>query len=241
MQHTSTKYQELLASWNHQTEVKAVIGGIEYTMSDLKTLETERHPFGTAKPTLGLAVSGEITITAYLPVTTFARMSEINVFIRLTSETGSSEWLPKGTYYIDTREGDSSFVTIHGFDAMMKAEQPYANSTLEWPARDCDVVNEISAAIGVDVDERTWDVLTRQFPIQLPEQYVSTDTDIGDYYTMRETLAGIAGLYGGSFIVNDIGKLQLICPWNRPVETYYLIDELGNYITVGGQRVYLGA
>lgn len=289
MQNTSALYQEIVSSGNYHTEVKAVIGGVEYGITQLASLTTERHPFGTDKPTLGKAVAGEINLTAFLPVTSFPRMGRIEVYVRVTGfkevegsarlindiiylkdgtvtndilyfndkvrlindivvfppyeqEKQYSEWLPKGTYFIDTREGDSSFVSIHGYDAMMMAEQPYVSTEHDWPYPDIDVVNEIAETIGVEVDERTTEVITQGFLIQLPEQYATdADAEIGDYFTMRDVLAGIAGLYGGSFIINDMGLLQLLCPWDRPIETNYLTDENGNYITVGGNRVLLGA
>lgn len=289
MQSVSTTWGNIASSGSYHTEVKAVIGGVEYGVDTLASLTTERHPFGTDKPTLGKAVAGEINITAFLPVSTFPRMGEIQVYVRLagyravegsarlvndiiyltdatltsdilylpSSVTVSnsivifppyeqeriySEWIPKGVYYIDTREGDNYYVSIHGYDKMMMAEQPYPSTDHDWPYPDISVVNEIAQTIGVDVDERTTALINQSFPIQLPSQYVVDGSEeIGDVFTMRDTLAGIAGLYGGSFIINDMGLLQLICPWDRPVETYYLLDENGNYITVGGERVYLGA
>lgn len=240
MQNVSATWQTIAAAGNYHTDVKAVIGGVEYSMSELASLTTEKHPFGTDKPTLGKAVAGEINITAFLNVGLFPKMARIDVFTRLRSGNAVSEWIPKGTYWIDTREGDSYFVSLHGYDAMLKAERPYAYSSLSWPAKDIDVVTEIAAAIGVQLDGRTVARMTQQFPIQIPNQYVSTSS-MGDYYTMRETLAGIAGLYGGSFIINDYGKLQLLCPWDRPTETNYLTDENGNYVTFGGTRILLEA
>lgn len=289
MQEVSTIWNDIVSTGNYHTEVKAVISDAEYDMTQLASLVTERHPFGTEKPTLGKAVAGEIDITAFLPVSTFPKMGEIDVYVRLAGfketegsariisdiaslndatlsgdnlvlpntvrvvsdivifppysiETIFSEWIPKGVYFIDTREGDNDYVSIHGYDRMMMAEQPYPSTEHDWPYSDIGVVNEIAQTIGVAVDDRTTELINQNFPIQLPEQYASDGSEaIGDYFTMRDTLAGIAGLYGGSFIVNDFGKLQLLCPWDHPIETYYLTDENGNYITVGGDRIYIGA
>ena len=62
---------------------------------------------------------------------------------------------------------------------------------------------------------------------------------MSDIFTMRDTLAGIAGLYGGVFIFNDVGELQLLCPGGGPEETFYLTTENGDYITFGGTRILL--
>lgn len=279
MQETSALYKEIIASGEYKTEVKLVMGGIEYGMSELASITTTRSAFGDSTPQLGLAVSGEIDVDLFGEYSLIPRMAEMRVYVRvymviqatpsadivsdiiyihqdasyvndilnitdgadivndiLTFDAGGaendqivySEWLPKGTYWIDTREIVNDRIRIHGYDAMMKAEDDYPSSDMEWPAKDIDVVLEIAAAIDVEVDPRTVALMTAAFPIQLPTQY-----------SMRETLAGIAGLYGGSFIMNDLGKLQLICPWDHPVETFYLTDEDGNRLVLGGNRILL--
>ena len=47
---------------------------------------------------------------------------------------------------------------------------------------------------------------------------------------MIEVLGQIASAYGGNFIINDIGKLQLIPLWNLPPESNLLTDE--NYFPI---------
>lgn len=47
-----------------------------------------------------------------------------------SEEVDHSEWLPKGTFYIDTRKLDpeSGVLTIHGYDAMLKADHDFVQS-----------------------------------------------------------------------------------------------------------------
>ena len=52
-------------------------------------------------------------------------------------------------------------------------------------------------------------------------------------YTMIETLGYIGAMYGGNWIMNDIGELQLITLWSLPSETYLITNELGYRITFG--------
>lgn len=290
MHETSALYRSII-SGNYSTEVKLVVDGMEegteteYGMDVLKSVSTSRSALGDGKPTLGLAVSGDIDVTMFTDGFVAPRMARMQLFCRVKSEASQSmdnfilggilytdatigandilvfgsnasvsnsivyfsatvhdaavsEWIPKGVYFIDTRELQDGFVSIHGYDAMLKAEQPFPSNTLGWPAADTDVVSLIAETMGVDIDERT--VMTQGFPIQLPEQYVTDDgSEMGDVFTMRDTLAGIAGLYGGAWIMNDYGKLQLLLPWDAPAESFYLLTENGDYITVGGNRILL--
>lgn len=279
MQETSALYKEIIASGDYRTEVKLVMGGVEYGMHELAAITTTRSLFGNSTPQLGMAVSGEIDVDLFGESSLIPRMAEMRPYVRvymvikatpsadivsdiiyihqdasyvndilnitdgadivndiLTFDAGGpendeivySEWLPKGVYWIDTREIVDDRINIHGYDAMMMAEENYPLSNLEWPAKDVDVVREIAAAIDVEIDPRTIALMTMAFPVQSPTNY-----------TMRDTLAGIAGLYGGSFIMNDLGKLQLVCPWDHPEETFYLIDENGNRLVLGGNRILL--
>ena len=144
------------------------------------------------------------------------------------TEIVMSEWLQQGVYFIDTREisnNDDSLVTLtlHGFDAMLKAEQDFSE-TGTMP--DTDIVSMVAEAIGVSVDPRTWDVMT--------EGYTFTVTPS---YTMREMLGYIAGAYGGVFLMTDLGELRLVTLWELPKETRYLVDDAGYVIVFGEDRI----
>lgn len=143
----------------------------------------------------------------------------------------ASEWIPKGVFYIDTREstqngGGISVLNIHGYDAMLFAEQLYPETSLDFPAVDVDVVNEIAYAMGVLVDPRNATLMTSGYTIPFPSGY-----------TMREILGFIASMYVGSFIISDEGKLRLVSLLELPTETNYLIDNAGDAITFGGDRI----
>ena len=47
----------------------------------------------------------------------------------------------------------------------------------------------------------------------------------------------IAAMYAGCFLMSESGELLLVCFWNIPKETRYLIDTHGYAITFGGDRI----
>ena len=153
------------------------------------------------------------------------------VFGNGRTEKQTSEWLQQGVYYIDSREtthndDDLDILTFHGFDAMLFAEQDYADTNLDFPALDTDIVAEIADKMGISVDQRTWEIMTDGYTLPLPANY-----------SLREILGYIASMYVGSFIITDNGELRLVSLLELPPETRYLVDQVGYAITFGGDRI----
>lgn len=149
-----------------------------------------------------------------------------------STEKLTSEWVPQGVFYIDTRETTANYdgipvLTIHGYDAMLKTEQMYASNNTVGDAPDTQYVQAIADAIGVDVDPRTWEIM-RGYIIPFP---------LG--YTMREILGFIAASYVGSFIMSDEGKLRLVSLLDlpdAPTESL-LADDVGDVIIFGTDAI----
>lgn len=157
--------------------------------------------------------------------------SDIIEFLVTDYEESYSEWIQQGVYFVDTREVIKSesgvdVLVLHGYDAMLKAEQMFVSSTILGDSVDIDMVNEIARIIGVAVDERTTALMTMGYTIPLPTGY-----------TLREILGYIASMYVGGFIITDVGKLRLVSVLEMPEETNFLINQDYDYITFGGYRI----
>lgn len=257
MHDTSELYREILAG-EHWTETRLAIGesgrlidrfGSAITFGGtaisvgssgadsgfgenvLISIETSNRMFSEESITVGSCVSGEIDVEIIKPAGEIVRMARLVPYVRITNGSRHSEWIQKGVYFIDTREenSDDSGIVIfrlHGYDAMLKAEADYPESALAWPAADIEVVREIAAFMGVTVDPRTAAAMTRAYPVQYPAEY-----------SCRETLGYIAAMYGGCFVMSDLGELRLITLGGMPMETRYLIASSGSAITFGGDRI----
>ena len=204
-------------------------GGYAETL--LESLEADFQVFSEESPTVGNCISAEIKVTMVKPYAEIPRKARLVPYVRLTDGVRYSEWIQKGVFYIDTREkkedGSSiEKIVIHGYDDMLKAEQDYPESTLNWPARDIDVVREIAEFIGVGIDARTFQIINRNYAIQYP---------VG--YSCRDVLGYIAAMYAGCFIMSDVGDLRIVPIHGIPKETRYLIDRSGFAITFGGDKI----
>lgn len=228
---TSALWETLIADPTHYFEVKAIIAGVTYGQDQIKSMSAETRMFAEQQPGVGGCLSGELTITIFAPATGIPRMALIEPYVRITNGTQTAEWIPQGKYYIDTREttknDDNLPVTeFHAFDAMLKSEGSFPDTSAEFPQTDISVVNMIATALGVGIDDRTTALMTNGYLIGLP---------VG--YSMREVLSNIAGMYGGNWYMNYDGELLLAAVGGIPPETNYLVDNAGYAITFGGDRI----
>lgn len=219
------------------TRILTDFGGAEsgYAEDMLSTVSTYAATCSTNELTVGNCISREVDIKMLRPAAQVLGLSRVSVYIRAVSSSSDehSEWLPQGVYFLDEIQEDLDeahdlkWLNLHGFDAVLLAEQDYpAVSNLSWPAVDIDVVKEIAATLEVTIDSRTYEIMTDANEIQYPGQY-----------SCREVLGYIAALYAGNFTTNELGELILVQFWNIPKETNHLIDSTGYAITFGGDRI----
>ena len=231
MQTTSALYQSILSNGNHWYETRLVIDGVgtydEHQLFSVSTNIEMLH--GT--PAVGYAVAQEINVEMLLPNEAIPAMAVLRPQVRICDATRQSEWLPQGVFYIDTRERSKNdngldVLTIHGYDAMLKADQYFSSTTITGNSTDKQMVAAIASQMGISVDERTYPLMTHSYTVPLPTGY-----------TCREVLGYIAAMYAGCFIISDAGKLRLVSMTDMPEETNYLIDNSGDAITFGGDRI----
>lgn len=197
MQTTSTLWQQLFSDPNHRRDYRVEIAGTAYGEDAIVSLKTQGALFASS-PAIGCCVAGELDLTLY-PTGEIPRMARIAVSLRLVSGAQQSEWLPQGVYYIDTRQPDGDALALHGYDAMLKAEQVFVSEsdTGEWPRTQQAVVSAICTRMGVELDART--VIDPAYLVEYPNDY-----------TMREILGYIAAAHGGCWIITPAGKLRLL-------------------------------
>lgn len=210
-------------------ESKVEIAGVEHGEEQIFSLSTSGSLFEDGTVSVGNCVEKEIDLEV-MPKGEIPRMAEIKVFVRPVAEGVETEWLQKGVFYIDTRQEDkvTGALTIHGYDAMLKAEQTYLaeGDAGEWPRSMQTVVNEIAQRMGVEVDPRTG--IDSSYMVEYPNDL-----------TMREVLGYIAVAHAGNWIITDAGKLRLVGLTSAVKTTDYLMDEDGNVLLFGGTRIVI--
>ena len=232
-QFESVIHNRIVERNNYSSRTFVSINDVEYTEHDLFRVHTTHNVFGD-NPTVGKALVGEIDITMRNPDVTIPAMASIKPNVQLYDDVEESDVrIPKGTFFIDTREviEGSNQLVLHGYDSMLKAENYYTGSSLEWPAAARPVLNEISSIIGVELDDRTKEVF--------PSSDTSAVVQYPANYTMREVLGYIASMKCGNFIMSNQNKLLFIGINELPPETNLLITEAGDRIVFGDVRILL--
>lgn len=230
MQAVSALYRQLLAA-NAPKEFRAIIAGVTYGQDKIVSASAKAALMDKAA-TIGNCAAKELNLVLRNPGE-IPRMAQIQMQFRLNSGTQQSEWLPKGTFFIDTRDEGNGVLTIDAFDPMLKCDQSFTTSGEQgtWPRTDITVVNQICSRIGVTLDARTAAIITAGYAIQYPGYGEGA-------YTMRELLGFIGSMYAGNWIITDENKLRLLVLGDMPVdETNLLITEYGEYIVMGGYRI----
>lgn len=225
--HTVSQDYTTILSGRHRAEWKVTINGVDYGESAIESIEINQSVFGDT-PACGTCISAEIDVSIIKPSVTIPRMAYIEPYVRITNGLLTSEWLPKGKFYIDTRSYTKNdavdVLSLHGFDQMLMAEQ---DAQIDgYPMTDIQAVQKIATQCGFTLDDDMTSVMTNGYQVPIPAEY-----------SCREVLGYIAAMYAGCFIMDDFGNLRLVKFNGMPPETNYLINTAGLSITFGGDRI----
>ena len=196
-----------IMSGAHTVRSRVAINGKFYGQNQLISVKTTSAALDDSLA-VGKCIAGEIEIEMLNPSAEITRMATIVPQVRVENDTLVSGYLTKGRYWIDTREvtqTEPKKLILHGYDAMLKAEQEFPEMSGTWPKTASAVVVAIASKMGVTQDERNADLMRPSYNIQLPT-----------YLTCREVLGYIGAMYGGNWIISDDGKLRLIAANNTP-------------------------
>ncbi len=221
-QTTSELWKILWRTKNTVKEYKFEINGVEYGLKE----EVEHTYSNGIFEDFGFGNAYTASLTLSLFTDNVPRAATIKRYVRLRNGEQVSEWLPKGTFFTNTRSDDDGYWTIEAYDSMRKAEAVWEpDQSLEFPLSMPAAAAEFARIIGVELDQRT--VLNANYTIDYP----------ANDYTIRNELCFIAAAHGGNWIITDENKLYLVPLLSAPAETNYLVEEYGGAITFGGVRI----
>lgn len=221
-QQTSELWKTLWRTRNTVKEYKFEINDVEYGPEE----EVEHTYSNGIFEDFGFGNAYTASLTLSLFTDNVPRSATIKRYVRLRNGEQVSEWLPKGTFFTNTRSDDDGYWTIEAYDSMRKAEAVWEpDQPLEFPLSMPAAAAEFARIIGVELDQRT--VLNANYTIDYP----------ANDYTIRNELCFIAAAHGGNWIITDENKLYLVPLLSAPAETNYLVEEYGGAITFGGVRI----
>lgn len=203
-------------------EYKVVVSGVSYGMEEIFSVSITRPLFDEFS--VGNTCSAELKLR-FMPREDVPKMAQIVPYAR---EAAGGEWVQLGVFFTDTREKNDEIFELIAYDAMLKMEQTFLEEgdTGEWPRTESDIVSEICERTAVQLDGRT---VLKNYSVEYPNDF-----------TMREILGYIAAANGGNWIITRLGELLLVPLFaSMPEETHYLVNEDGDAITFGGDRILI--
>lgn len=222
MHQTSETYKRILQT-PYKVDWWTVINGVLYDKSQLISARTSIDIFTNGSgPVIGECISGQLDLALLVPSSYIPKMAEIRLFCKIYNATEESEAIPKGVYFISTRkeevdERGLNILELHCYDAMMKFNIPISLDTF-WPKKDRDFLEEACSKIGVELDERTYNFVSRNYYIPAWGFYESTSAALNHYnevdesrsITYKDAIGYIATLYASNAVMSDEGKLRFI-------------------------------
>lgn len=184
---------------NHIGELLVTINGKEYAAQDIVSCEIERNLLeNTAE--VGNATAAVLTLEINQGEA-IPKRAKVAVQYRLALDDAKTDYIPKGTYWINTREKDGCYLKLTCYDAMLMTQQDYLGDVTadDWPKQETDCAAEIAQRIGVEIDPRTKIGTGDNHQVSMP---------VGR--TMREVLEQIAAANGGNWCITPAGKLLLV-------------------------------
>lgn len=208
MQHISDpNYTTILADPAHRKEWQAKINGTVYGEDSLinGSIRQINQLYGDAL--IGNACSGQLDLSLRkVNPGDIPRMAKVELEYRLTNSTLQSAWVPKGTFWINTREEDPlmNTVTLHCVDAMMFGEQDFIPKDSDLPTWNDETMRTVANMCVQKINV----VFDNPNDIQNTAPYILNAPPVG--YTVRQILSGIAAAHGGNFIITPQNHLRFI-------------------------------
>ena len=219
-------------------EIETVTNGtteyVELDESKIYSLKTSGSVFPERQPSIGNFCARELDAVFIPPANrTIPKRARIRIFTYLDNGTQQSERIPKGVYWIDTREytfGKTKMM-VHGYDAAVKFDADIAETDFEWPVSPTTLILNLAQSVGVSVSGKSREALDAMVSIIYRVPFTIC--------TKREMIKYLAAAVGYNAYIDDLGRLSFIpLRIDTAVKTVvYLADENGNPITIGGDRI----
>lgn len=217
-------YADYLRRPNREFLVKAVIDGIEYDDTVIVDFSIENSISSMDGFELGTAIPSKLIITLrtkriipenarivpYLSLILSGLTWDQTTYpwedMHITWEGTSSDWLPLGEFYVDSREKINDVWTFTCYDKLVFADEVYV-SALTYPTSMKNVWDEICTSLGFVYDSSVVINPTYQVPV----------APTG--YTKRQVMGYIAGANSANVITGKDGiiKFQRFASTSEPV------------------------
>jgi len=193
----SDYFNSLVRAPNREFDVKILMNGTEYNSNKVVEFELYESIVEGEDYTIGAAVPTRLDLTIRTE-DIFPSNAEIKPYIKLYGDGTSSEWMPLGVFYIDSRKYINDVWEFVCYDKLMLANQPWETS-LMLPNTMDNVMNEICTILDIELASG---LLIHSYDVPLTTQE----------FTIRQIIGYIAACHASNAKINKDGKLAFIKP-----------------------------
>lgn len=216
MQNVSALWATLWEMPDTEIEYRFTINGTVYGKESEVSHSIERELYRD----FGIGNATGATLNLELFADDIPRGATIVRECRLVNGSQASEWIPKGTFYTNSRSESDGCWRIEAIDAMKKADtvwKPLGSDVFPMPMQTA--VAYACQIMGVTLDERS---VISGYSVDYP----------ANDQTWRQTLQYIAAASLGNFIITERNQLRLV-PLISAAPAALLVNENGDAITFG--------
>jgi len=196
MYSVSNDFKTYIAMPDRTFETKALVGTTSYDNTKVVEFDIEDSVIASDDFSIGNVIPSKLTITIK-STDSIATNAKISPAVRLNGVSGWAEWVPLGSYYIDSRTFQNDVWKFTCYDKLILAQQAYVSS-LTYPAHMSAVMNEITGQLGIVLDPSV--VINASYMIPYK------DEDI----TIRDMISYIASAHGASARMTKDEKLTFV-------------------------------
>ena len=199
MYNVSNYFQKLIREPGRTFDMKVTINNTEYGTNNIVEMGLQEAIAEGEDFAIGNAIATRFDLEIRTE-DSFEANAEVRPYIMLHGEGASTEWLPLGVFYIDSREYVEGGVWRYVcYDKLMLANQPW-ETNLTLPNGMLNVMNEICGILDIEIAEDT--IINNLFEVPL----------MTHEFTMRQVIGYIAGCHAASARINKDGKLVFVIP-----------------------------
>lgn len=243
MQSVTSAFNSIFAKGKYMLNVEyrmTVNGSTVYGQDTLVESEGVLTESLFGKFSIGNFVSKELDISFVNDAVEVPKGASLFIECRISADKKTwSEWIPKGTFFVDTRRVRQGVTTVHAYDSAMKANAVFMRTGTWQTIKALALYQEICTMIGVSTDSLTVATMTAN------NYDITKAPSIGENGTkILEMLMYLGTLYGGNWAVDETNHLKLI---STKQSSYYECDanedlELAkNSVTVDRVEIFTDA
>jgi len=192
----SPLFENYITQHGREFETKAIVGGVTYDKTAVIEFDIEESLIASEEFLLGTTIASRLDI-AIRTTNTIVDDAKVEPFVRLNGSSGYTDWVPLGSYYIDSKSYQDGIWHLTCFDKLVESQKLYVSS-LTYPATMAAVFADICDELDYTVDSS----------VDIDSLYMIPTAPVDT--SMRDMLGYIAAAHAACVRMNKDNKIAFV-------------------------------